>query len=453
MIRLSAAALIALTLLPARPACAQTPAPAQTPPVQAPAGQPGVVGTPTTTPPLTKTVLTIPTAKSPTGGETFNVEPVLTVTLDTGPAAAPAFDEHGAYVALKNGTLVGIDLDSGAVRWTEDVVTTMPLAVSGGLVVVAGNDLLSAFDGVTGALRWQVPVAGGFSAPPLADTGWVVAVAADGGVYTVRASDGMVLWTHALGARAAQRPVIAGDAVYFALADARVVSLSLLTGDPRWDRVQPAVAGPLLVLDDRLFFGADDKWFYCLNPKNGKRRWRRRTGGRPVGPAAVDEKHVYYTSYDDILWAVNRGNGNMKWRVLLPRRPAGGPVVLGDVVVVAGVAFEVYGYRARNGVVVGKASFSADVAFPPEIMPAASPQLSGLVVVTRDGMFEMLRRRVEPAPITMPFPLGEEIPLTSIVPPAPSPVVVPTGAAPAPDQPPATPPSPDPGTPPPAPQR
>src|SRR6185503_18709161 len=52
--------------------------------------------------PLTKTVLAIGDRKTernnPTGGETFNLDPVLTLSLDAPPAAAAAFDTHTAYV-------------------------------------------------------------------------------------------------------------------------------------------------------------------------------------------------------------------------------------------------------------------------------------------------------------------------------------------------------------------
>jgi outer membrane protein assembly factor BamB len=168
-----------------------------------------------------------------------------------------------------------------------------------------------------------------------------------------------------------------------------------------------------------LFVGAADKFFYCLNTKNGKRRWRWRTGGRPAGAAAVDEKRVYYVALDNILWALDRGNGVLKWRELLPVRPSGGPIVLGNVVVVAAVAFEVYGYLAETGAPIGKAVFHADLAGPPQVVAGLSPALASLAAVTREGNFQLLRRRIEPAPIPMPYPFGEEIPLTSIVSPVP----------------------------------
>jgi outer membrane protein assembly factor BamB len=403
MTRITAALFTALSLFPADRAAAQLPPPSGTVPV--------VPEAPLT---LTRTVFTIGSPKSHASDESFNVEPVLDVALESAPTAAAAFDESGAYLPLKSGRFVAVDLDSGTVRWSRDLSSVNAPAVSGGLVLVAGDELLSALDAKTGEPQWSVAVPGGFSAPPLGDSGWVVAVSADGDVFTIRASDGRVLWTRSLGTPAAERPFIAADGVYFSLSDNRVVALALLTGEPRWERTLPGRPGPLLVLDDRLFVGATDKFFYCLNTRNGKRRWRWRTGGRPAGAAAVDEERVYYVALDNILWALDRGNGVLKWRDLLPVRPAGGPIVLGNVVVVAAVAFEVYGYLADTGAAIGKAVFKADLAAPPQVIAGVSPALASLAAVTKEGNFRVLRRRVEPTPIPMPYPFGEEIPLTSL---------------------------------------
>jgi len=122
----------------------------------------------------------------------------------------------------------------------------------------------------------------------------------------------------------------------------------------------------------------------------------------------------------------------------------------------AGVTLELYGYRAKNGVPVGKTTFQADVAWAPQIIPGPVRQLSALAVVTREGSFQLLRRQVEPPPIPMPYPLGEEIPLTAIVPPPVTVAPVPPSETLQPGQSPQPPPTdapisatPAPGTPPP----
>jgi outer membrane protein assembly factor BamB len=353
-------------------------------------------------------------AKAAAGPVEESLQPTLEVALDAQPAAPAAFDPTTAYLPLKGGHLVAIDLVSGKVRWTSDVGTTWAPTVNAGLVVVAGDDLLTALDATTGRPKWRVPMTGGFSAPPIADGGWVVGAPAGGDVVAIRAADGYIVWTRSLGSPVGRRPVLNATGVYVSLEDGRVAALDLMTGTPRWERRLDGKPGELLVLDDRLFVGADDKYFYSLKTSNGKGRWKKRIGGRPAGRAAVDAKHVYYVALDNILWALDRNNGGLKWHQPLPVRPSGGPLVVGDVVIVAGVAAEVYAYRTRTGEPAGKFESAADLASAPQLVPADVQALTSVAMVTRGGVFMLMRRRIEPIATPLPYPLGTEIPLSRL---------------------------------------
>jgi outer membrane protein assembly factor BamB len=240
--------------------------------------------------------------------------------------------------------------------WQHEMVATQPPAVGDGLLVVAGDELLAAFDTATGAAKWSVPVTGGFAAPPARQR-----MGRGGGNGRRRPRDPCgrrqrCCGRNQLGMVAVARPFIAGDGVYLSLSDNRIVALGLSRASHAGSARCPGGPAELLVLDDRLFVGADDKYFYCLNTKHGKNRWRWRTGGKPVGAAAIDEKHVYYIGLDNILWALDRNGGTLKWKAQMPVRPSGGPIVLGTIVVVAAVQEEVYGYRVATGAPLGKAS-------------------------------------------------------------------------------------------------
>jgi outer membrane protein assembly factor BamB len=344
----------------------------------------------------------------------IGLQPTLEVALDAQPAAPAAFDATTAYMPLKGGRLVAIDLRSGQVRWTSELATPWAPSVDTSLVVVAGDELLTGLESATGRPLWRVPVTGGFSAPPIAAGGWVIGASAGGDVISVRATDGQVLWTRSLGSSVRVRPALTATGVYASLDDGRVVALDLTSGAPRWERALGGKPGELLVLEDRLFVGSDDKFFYSLKTANGGERWRRRIGGRPAGPAAVDAKRVYYVALDNILYAFDVNNGGLKWHQQLPMRPSGGPLVVGDVVVVAGVAAEVHAYRVLTGDEAGKSESQADLASAPQLVPGDVPALTAVAMVTRGGVFMMLTRRVEPAATALPYPLGTDVPLSRL---------------------------------------
>jgi outer membrane protein assembly factor BamB len=341
-------------------------------------------------------------------------EATLELALDAQPAAPAAFDEDTAYLPLKGERVVAIDLATGTLRWTSDVPTIWAPAVSAGVVIVAADEWLGAFDARTGRPNWRVPVAGAFSAPPEINGGWVVAVSSGGDVYAIRAADGTLLWTRSLGTAASGRPVATAAGIFVPLSDGRIVALSLDNGSSMWERSLGSKPGPLLVLDDRIFVGGDDKYFYALRTRDGDVRWRQRVGGRPAGAPGVDVRRVYYVALDNILWAFDRNNGGRKWHTPLPMRPSGGPLTVGGAVVVAGVAAEVYAYRPDTGMASGTLKWPADLAAPPQVVPSPIPALTSIAMVTRTGVFTLIARRVEPRPTTVPYPLGTDVPLSAL---------------------------------------
>jgi outer membrane protein assembly factor BamB len=334
------------------------------------------------------------------------------VTLDAAPAAAPGLDGRMAYVALKTGRVVAVDLESGEIRWSVELTTAWPPAAGAGTVVVAGDELLTAMHAADGRPRWALPVPGGFSAPPLLDTDWVVVGTTTGEVLAVHAREGRTLWTRSLGSPLRARPAVAADAVYLSLEDGRVVSLGLTAGDVRWERTLGGAPGDILPLDDRLFVGSRDRYFYCLKIKDGSVRWRFPSGLAIPGAPVVDERRVYFTSLDNVLRALDRGNGHMMWKRGLPLRPSGGPLLAGRRLLVAGVSAEVRAYHAHNGEPAGEFTSDSDLAAPLVQAEAPLAHMARVVLVTLAGTLLVLEERIEPEPGPFPYPLGVEWPVT-----------------------------------------
>src|SRR6188472_4059496 len=73
--------------------------------------------------------------------------------FETPPAASPGFDATTAYVPLKGGQLVAVDLDRGTVRWRLDVATAFTPATGEGMVFTVSDQLIEARDAKTGATK------------------------------------------------------------------------------------------------------------------------------------------------------------------------------------------------------------------------------------------------------------------------------------------------------------
>jgi outer membrane protein assembly factor BamB len=340
------------------------------------------------------------------------------VSLGAAPAAAAAIDGGTAYVPLRTGKVVAVDITTGRVRWTADLPATTAPAAGDGLVFVAQADGLTALSVADGATRWRLPLVKGLSAPPLWKGGWLLAAANNGDVLCLRAIDGHIVWTARVTSPVRARPALTADRVYLSLEDGRVVAHDLATGVLAWERRLGGTPGPVLALDDRIFVGSADRFFYCLAAKDGKQHWRWRMGGGIVGEPVLDDQHVYFVALDNVLRALHRWNGSQRWKQGLPMRPSGTPLLAGLILYVAGVAAELHAYRADTGAAAGTFEAPAELASPPQLVREDVDPLSAVVLLTRAGDLQVLRRRIEPAIVPLNYPLGVPVPL--VPPPAPT---------------------------------
>lgn len=342
----------------------------------------------------------------------------LSVPLEGQPAYGAGIVEGVAYVPLRDGRLVAVDLERGGIRWAVEQAVTSPPVGGEGLVFVAGDERLVALraDGVE---QWTIPVAGGFAAPLLWQGGWLIAPVASGELLGIRARDGQVIWTARLGTPATARATIDGDRVYVPLRDGRVVALDVSTGESRWERAVGEAPGVVLADGDRLFVGTREKsfsFFYCLSAEDGDPKWRWRTGGAVLGPVVSDGERVYVTALDNVLRAFKRSNGWQEWKQGLPMRPSGPALLVGSVLVVPGVSVELRTYRPRDGSAAGVFQAPTELAAPPRVLPHEIAPLTAVVILTRTSELQVLRPRIEPAIVPLDYPLGVPVPL--VAPPA-----------------------------------
>src|ERR671913_148453 len=68
------------------------------------------------------------------------------VTFASVPAATPGYDATSAYIPLKGGQLVAVNLERGTTRWTIEQVTAFRPATGEGLVFTVSEQMIQALD-------------------------------------------------------------------------------------------------------------------------------------------------------------------------------------------------------------------------------------------------------------------------------------------------------------------
>ena len=333
----------------------------------------------------------------------FPLQAAWTVDLGQGPATRPGYDDVHAYVPLRDGTLTAIQLTDGVVAWSIEQPTLFSPVAGDGVVVVADATLLIALRAGDAQALWTLDLGSPISASPLWSAGWLIAALDSGEVVAVRGFDGQELWRQPLDGPLHVQPTIGGNELFVPVEDGRVVALDLRTGTRLWERVLGGSPQKVLPLD-AVFVGATDNYLYRLSRDSGRIDWRWRTGGDVVGAAAVDERSVFFVSLDNFLWALDRGSGVQQWRRSLAGRPRAGPALVGNVLLVSGVAAQLRTFRTDTGREANVLLALGELGAPPHLGASLSTSGLRMVLAIADGRIVGMRPAFGPPQFSLDFP-------------------------------------------------
>lgn len=314
----------------------------------------------------------------------FPVAPIWTLALNGALTAPPAFRGSFAVFALEGEQIVAYDLSKGSRLWLTTIATEVEPAIGANEVFVAVDDGIAALSLSSGEVLWNQPFDGELAAAPVVDRDRLVLTTSDGDIVALRASDGGEIWRRHLSRAASSRPAFTSNRAFVATADKQVVALNSDDGTVVWTRALSGIGHDILAGDDRIFFGSQDRFFYCLNAKDGGIEWRWPTGADAIGLPAADDRTVYFVSLDNLLRGLNRANGVQRWKSPLPFRPISGPLKWNESLVVAGTEPSLQGVGTREGKSMGRYSVSTELSAPPYLFVDNGRVFPVLVTISSD---------------------------------------------------------------------
>ncbi len=345
--------------------------------------------------------------------------------LDLGQATSrpAAIDEERVYLPLMDGTLLTLDLDTGAHLWARHRPVQGDLIVDNGVLIALYEEMLIAFNASDGRLLWSRQLGQPRLTRPTMKNGWLVVTLLDTTLVAFRAVDGEELWQLNLGSRGGDprpqfAPSISGDQLYIPLAletGGAVRVLALSSGEFVWEQTLTGVPAEILPLD-AVFVGASDNFFYRLRLDDGQIDWYFRTGGDILGLPAIDEERVYFTSLDNMVRALDRENGAQRWRMPLQGRPESGPVRIQNSLVLSGLSPNVQLFHTETGRPLGRFSADNELAMPPQHIQRETPTDNRTVILTRAGGLTVLAPAAGPEQLSSVFPLHPVLPAPPTIP-------------------------------------
>jgi outer membrane protein assembly factor BamB len=233
----------------------------------------------------------------------------------------------------RGGSVVGVDVDSGAVTWS----TPISGGVDGnarydqerGQVYVGSDDgYLYAIDPGKGTIRWSSKFKGAVDhGPDMGSAGLFLATAADR-VFAVDPSDGKMRWQYeretpeGFTIHGYAVPHQHGAVVYAGFSDGYLAALQAETGDLLWSRSLAAASEQFVDVDaspivqgDKLYAASFSGGLYALRPKDGEVLWHVIIDG--TSGIAMGAANLYVVSSREGMAAVSL-QGNILWRQGLP---------------------------------------------------------------------------------------------------------------------------------------
>jgi len=250
----------------------------------------------------------------------------------SGPVGTTVVTAGGvAFVAVQDGSLVALDLKTGAQRWTS-LVSSSSLStpdVVGGLIVVGtGTDGLQAVDAATGTKLWSVAADGGIPGAPAHADGLIVFATDSGTVEAVDAATGAKAWMASAGDPVIGSVAIADGTVIVSTNGGEthhgtLVALDLKTGAQRWrtdvgyfGRVgTPGIAGGRVYGSTGLDASAPNSHHVVvLDLATGTLDWEfANASDDPVYTPAISGDQTFIPGEDHTLTRVDASSGMVVW--------------------------------------------------------------------------------------------------------------------------------------------
>lgn len=311
---------------------------------------------------------------------------------------APQVVGDTVYAAAPSGSVVALDLASGAVRWQ---VATKPLSAGVGsdghvTAVVTQEGMVVAYD-AQGKQMWTSQAASAVNVPPAVGDGIVAVRTTDYRVQAFDAASGKLRWNvqrpgPALALRTSMRIAVEPHLLVAGMPSGRLLVLDAASGAVRWEGTVSAsrgasdlerisdVVGEPQIIGPMLCGVSYQGHTTCFDVSQGGRAVWSQDISSATG-LTNDGQHLYLADQRDVVHALDLKDGHPLWQqsALLNRRLST-PAVAGPALAVGDYQGYVHFLSRADGKLMARLQVGSG---PIQSALVSSPQ--GVLVQTGDG--------------------------------------------------------------------
>lgn len=285
----------------------------------------------------------------------------------------PAMDGDRLYVAANDGAVRALNRANGKTIWK----TSLDSQLSGGvgvyndvLFVGSSEGQVLKLDAQSGEQLWSAQLRGEVLAAPQSNGRVVIAQTYDGKVQGLDFNDGELLWTYdsnlpVLTIRGTSAPIIDGGRAYVGFANGRVLAFETSTGAIAWEaRVTISqgrseierivdVDGSMVLAGDELYAASYQGRLVSIDTRNGRKLWQEDVSS--FSGVGLGFGNVYVADEDGTLNAFQRSGQGLRWsQGALGYRQLSRPVPVSSYVAVADFEGIVHFVSQVDGQFVGR---------------------------------------------------------------------------------------------------
>lgn len=227
----------------------------------------------------------------------------------------------------------------------------------------SGDDKYSiqCFDIMRGVVVWQRDL-DFVQSSPVGDENFVYISSTSGSIYCLDANTGSTKWTYKSNAdhirsltvknnpnRFFNSPVMSGEDLYTGGTDGNMYSVNASTGKLNWKlQTGGSVFCDASVFDSKLFFGSDDKNFYCVSP-DGKVIWKKDLGTKFLANSTFYNGQVVIPGIDGYVYSLNISDGSVSWKFETKGTICAPPLLQGNKIFIGSYDKSIYCLNAADG--------------------------------------------------------------------------------------------------------
>ena len=220
-----------------------------------------------------------------------------------------------------------------------------------------------------GSPRWEIKIEEDITSDILEFQDKVYFGTEKGSFYAINVANGEKCWVSQAAEAIRSNPVAAENVIMFGSDDQHLYFMNkeglLIEKIKFGDKIQTSLETD----GNSLYFGTDDHYFYCMDVKKRRMKWKAKVGGKVVVPPVTDRGRIYFLCWNSVLYCLDKSSGTIVWWKAVPSRSFYHLELIESRIVVSSLSSYLVCFEVTKGEQVGFFDATQEIKSNPEWIP------------------------------------------------------------------------------------